>query len=172
MHLTKGQAKLGIRLCKYVGAACLVGIVCLLGIGNKHESLPPVVGFAQTSPHADPVVYKQFVQLQANLDDPFSFQESSLNKRSFVVEEEEEIRPEPELEPELDTDELNLMAILREKGRRFAILNDIRDSKITRVRVGDTVRGAEVVSIGQDHLVLHLQGKDFQLSWKGQEFSE
>ena len=171
MHLTKGQAALGIRLCKYVGAACLIGIVCLLATGSKRENLPPVVGFAETSPHADPVVYKQLVQLQAGLEDPFSFQESYINKRSFVVEEEVVPEPEPEPEPELDTDDLNLIAIIREKGRRFAVLHDSRESRITRVRIGDDVRGAQVVSIGQDRLVLRLAGKDFQLSWKGQQFN-
>ncbi len=181
MRLTKGQAQLAFRLCRYVGAACLLGIVALLGTGNKHKSLPPVVGFSQTPPHADPVVYKQFFQLEAGYADPFSFQEPSINKRSFVVMEEEPIEeppeiepePEPEPEPELDTDDLNLLAILLEKGRRYAVLHDLRESGIIKVKIGDSLRGAKVVSIGQAHLVLRLSDKDFTISWqKKQKFSD
>ncbi len=154
-----------MRLCTYVGAACLFGIVCLLGTGGRQENPPLVVGFAETPAHADPVVYKQFAQMQASQAAPFSFHKENLSQRSFVVREESSEEPP---EPELDIEDLSIMAILMEGGRRYAVLHDIRASTVIRVGVGDTVREAEIVSIARDHLVLRLSGRDFELSCKNE----
>ncbi len=154
-----------MRLCKYVCAACALGIACLLLTRSGKEVVPSVVGFSETTPPVAPVVYKYFAQLRARLDAPFSFQDQPATKRSFVVVEKKDEAPPPPSEPELDSEDLTLMAILNNKGRRYAVLHDIRDSKIVKARVGDTVRGAEVVAISQDKVVLRLSGKDFELSW-------
>lgn len=165
MHLTKGQAKIAVRLCKYLCAASLLGIVCLLATGSEKDGLPAVVGFSETAPPVGPVVYKQFAQLRARLDAPFSFQDQPVAKRSYLVNEKADQPPPPPPEPELDTDELTLMAIFNQKGKRYAALHDLRDSKIIKVKVGETVRGAKVAAISKDKVVLRLSGKNFELSW-------
>ncbi len=165
MRFTKGQAKIVVRLCKYVCAACVLGIVCLLVTHSGQETVPPVVGFSEITPTITPVAYKQFAQLRARLTAPFSFQELPAAKRSFLVKEEVAEPPSPPPEPELDTEDLTLMGIFSQKGRRYAVLHDLRDSKVIKVRVGDVVREAQVVVISNNNIVLRLSGKDYDLSW-------
>ncbi len=165
MRLTKGQAKTVLRLCKYVCAACVLGVVCLLATRSDQESAPPVVGFSGAPSSVDPVAYKQFAQLRSRLAAPFSFQDKPVAKRSYVVEEKAPEKPQPPPDPELDTDDLTLMAILDRKGKRYAVLHDIREGKIVRAGVGDMVRDAKVVAVSKDKVVLRLSGKDFELSW-------
>ncbi len=165
MHLTKGQAKIAVRLCKYLCAASVLGIVCLLATRSEQDGLPPVVGFSETAPPVAPVAYKQFAQLRTRLAAPFSFQDQPVAKRSYLVEEKPKEAPPPPPEPELDVDDLTLMAIFNQKGKRYAALHDLREAKIIKVKVGDTVRGAEVAAISKDNVVLRLSGKDFELSW-------
>ncbi len=162
MRLTLGHAKVVSRLCRITGVACAIGVILLL-LGKHDGSAPPqVVGFSQQGARVEPLSYKLFVQLYSSMEAPFSFQDMSLEPRSFVVEEPEPIEQEVS---EVNIEGLSLLAIVRGRGALYAVLYDGDANELLKVYIGDMVRDCKVIEITRDTVVLLKDDETRKITW-------